>query len=183
MARSGVSRSTHYYTTRSVQYKWPTQQLLVWRFVMYATGGTLIGVFAVFLQIQQQLELGIPWILPYGITVGALTVIFLFIMDAMLMQKTLLPGIVMLGAFILFVLYLAGMIETALQLFGSPSNINSNCNTYVFNQASSGVSLSTFAFLEQRAICQSWDAAFAFWIVGLVFLVWIIVLASQVNRS
>lgn len=150
---------------------------------MYGTGGTLLGIFATFLMIQQQLELGIPWILPYGITVGALTIIFLLIMDASLLQKALLPGIVMLGAFILIVLYMAGMVETALQLFGSPSNINSNCNTYVFDQSSSGVSLTTFAFLEQRAICQSWDAAFAFWIVGLVFLVWIIVLASQVNRA
>ncbi|PSK38477.1 hypothetical protein C1H76_2729 [Elsinoe australis] len=181
MARS-QSRSTRYYTTQTVQYVWPTQQLLGWRFVMYATGGTIIGVFAAFLIAQQQLELGIPWIFPYGITVGALTILFLFVIEAMISQRTLLPGLVMLGAFILLVLYLAGLIETALQLFGSASNINSNCQTFVTDQPSSGVSLATFAFLQQRSICQSWQAVFAFWIVGVVFLVWLMVLASQVNR-
>lgn len=168
---------------------------------MYATGGTIIGVFAAFLIAQQQLELGIPWIFPYGITVGALTILFLFVIEAMISQRTLLPGLVMLGAFILLVLYLAGLIETALQLFGSAvsdppvnyvyiaselttsqSNINSNCQTFVTDQPSSGVSLATFAFLQQRSICQSWQAVFAFWIVGVVFLVWLMVLASQVNR-
>ena len=28
---------------------------------MYATGGVLIGIFAAFITIQQQLRLGIPW--------------------------------------------------------------------------------------------------------------------------
>ena len=57
MARS-VSR------TRVVvrqSYYWPDQQLNGWILVMLATGGTLIGVFAVFIQQQQQLGLGIPW--------------------------------------------------------------------------------------------------------------------------
>ncbi|KAF2219199.1 hypothetical protein BDZ85DRAFT_206523 [Elsinoe ampelina] len=182
MARS-VSRSTRYYTTQTVQYIWPTQQLLGWRFVMYATGGTIIGVFAAFLIAQQQLQLGIPWIFPYGITVGALTIIFLFVMEAMITQRKLLPGLVMLGGFILLVLYLAGLIETALQLFGSGSNVNGNCQTFVINQPSRGVTLATFAFLQQRSICQSWQAVFAFWIVGVVFLIWLIFLASQVNNK
>lgn len=45
-------------------------------------------------------------------------------MDISLLQKALLPGIVMLGAFILIVLYLAGMIETALQMFSSPVSVS-----------------------------------------------------------
>ena len=63
MAPSRVSRSTRVYTTRTTidQYKWPTQQLLIWRFVMYGTGGTLLGIYASFLVIQQQMSLGIPW--------------------------------------------------------------------------------------------------------------------------
>lgn len=119
---------------------------------------------------------------PYGIVVGALTIVHLFLMEYMLLQRALLPGIVMLGSFVLFVLYIAGMVETAIQLFGSPSNINNNCNTYVFDMPSSGVSLDTFAFISQRSICQSWDAYFAFWLVGVVWLAYAVVLASQVNR-
>ena len=32
-------------------------------------------------------------------------------------------------------------------------------------------------------IGQCWSAAFAFWIIGTVFLVWIMVMASQVNQN
>lgn len=56
---------------------------------------------------------------PYGVTVGVLTIIFLWVIEVMLYQRNLLPGVVMLGAFILFVLYLTGLIECAIQLFGS----------------------------------------------------------------
>jgi hypothetical protein len=30
---------------------------------------------------------------------------------------------------------------------------------------------------------QCWNAAFAFWIIGTVFFVWIMVMASQVNQN
>lgn len=56
---------------------------------------------------------------PYGITVGALTIVFLLIMDVAIMQRSLLPGWVLLGAFVLLVLYMAGLIETGIQLFGN----------------------------------------------------------------
>lgn len=59
MARSSVSR------TRVVvrqSYYWPDWQLNLWIIVMLAAGGLLVGVFAEFLSIQQQLgHLGIPW--------------------------------------------------------------------------------------------------------------------------
>ena len=74
------------------------------------------------------------------------------------------------------------MLWSSAQTNTPQSNINGACNTYIFSQPSSGISLDTLAYLEQRAICQSWDAVFAFWIVGLIFLLWVIVLASQVNR-
>ena len=32
-------------------------------------------------------------------------------------------------------------------------------------------------------IGQCWNAAFAFWIIGTVFFVWIMVMASQVNQN
>jgi len=56
-------------------------------------------------------------IMPYGVTVGALTIIFIFIAEIMLAQRNLDPSYIMLGSFILFVLYLAGLIETAIEVF------------------------------------------------------------------
>jgi hypothetical protein len=137
-------------------------------------------------------------------------------MIILLAQKKLQPAWVMLGTFILIALFLAGLIETAIQLFGNVSspalisfslflfssrpepsvlphrqhvdiskqgNVNSYCNRYVNNNNIRGVSIDTLAWLEQNSICSQWDAAFAFWIIGLVFLVWMMVMAAQVNNK
>ncbi|KAI6869926.1 hypothetical protein KC343_g7651 [Hortaea werneckii] len=181
MARSSASR------TRVVvrqSYYWPDQQLNFWIIVMLATGGVLIGVFAAFIVQQQRLGgLGIPWIMPFGISVGSLTVIFIWILIILIYQRRLLPGVVMIGSFILLVLYLTGLIETAIQLFGPDGNINGNCETYVYDNPQNDLTLNTLAWLQQNSICQSWDAVFAFWIIGAVFLVWMIILGAQVARG
>ncbi|KAK3706823.1 hypothetical protein LTR37_012502 [Vermiconidia calcicola] len=176
MARS-VSR------TRVVvrqSYYWPDQQLNFWIIVMLATGGTLIGVFASFMMAQQQLQLGVPWIMPFGITVGSLTVVLILIFLLLIFQRRLLPGLVMVSCFILLILYITGLVETAIQLFGPKGNIIGNCQLL---QESTGVSVNTLAWLEQNSVCQSWQAVFAFWIIGGVFLVWMIVLGSMVARG
>lgn len=120
-------------------------------------------------------------IMPYGITVGALTVIFVWIMLILIYQRRLLPGVVMIGSFILLVLYITGLIETALQLFRSTTSIQGNCSQ--LKAPSKGLTVNMLAYLELYSICQSWDAAFAFWIVGAVFLLWMIILGAQVARG
>lgn len=90
---------------------------------------------------------------PYGVTVGALTVLFILIEMALIAQRRLLPGIMMLLSFILLVLYITGIIATAIQLFGGP-NINNQCNTYVNNMKVTGASANTLAWLEQQSICE-----------------------------
>jgi len=138
--------------------------------------------------------------MPYGVTVGALAIIFIIIEIVYIAQRKLLPGTMMLFSFILLVLFITGVIGTAIQLFAGP-NINNQCNTYVFGDSASGPNLDTLAFLQQRNICeytllcvdleskannsigQCWQAVFAFWIVGSVFLVWMMVMASQVNSN
>ena len=122
-------------------------------------------------------------IMPFGIAVGALTVIFVLIMLGLISQRRLLPGAVMLGSFILLVLYITGIVETAIQLFGPVGNINGNCQRYVTNNQSHDLSINTLAWLQQKSICDSWDAVFAFWIVGAVFLLWMIILGSRVARG
>jgi hypothetical protein len=91
--------------------------------------------------------------MPYGVTVGALALIFIIIEIVFIAQRKLLPGTMMLLSFILLVLFIAGIIGTAIQLFGGP-NINNQCNTYVFNDDASGPNMDTLAFLQQRNICK-----------------------------
>ena len=125
--------------------------------------------------------------MPYGITVGSLTVVFIFIMLGLIYQRRLLPGVVMIGSFILLVLYITGIIETAIQLFGPAGDVNAKCNLYVYSQRHNpqfqGQSIETLAWLQQNATCNSWLAVFSFWIIGAVFLVWMIVLGSMVARG
>jgi hypothetical protein len=92
-------------------------------------------------------------IMPYGVTVGALAIIFIIIELVYIAQRKLLPGIMLLFSFILLVLFIAGIIGTAIQLFGGP-NINDQCNTYVLNSNAAGPSLNTLANLQQRNICK-----------------------------
>jgi hypothetical protein len=92
-------------------------------------------------------------IMPYGVTVGALAVFFIVIEIVFIAQRRLLPGTMMLLSFILLVLFIAGIIGTAIQLFAGP-NINNQCNTYVFNNAYEGPNRDTLAYLQQRNICE-----------------------------
>jgi hypothetical protein len=121
--------------------------------------------------------------MPFGITVGGLLILFILLMLTLIVQRRLLPGILILGSFILLVLFITGMIETAIQLFGPNGDIASKCETFVFNNPSNDLSIATLAWLQQNSICQSWLAVFAFWIIGSVFLVYLIVLASMVAQS
>jgi hypothetical protein len=157
------------------KYYWPDLQLNIWTIVMLATAGLILGVSAQFMSIQSAMELGTPWyvhhlcpsysplsaseylhrrrIMPYGVTVGALAIIFIIIEIVYISQRRLLPGVMMLFSFILLVLFIAGIIGTAIQLFAGP-NINNQCNTFVFDDASSGANMNTLAFLQQRNICK-----------------------------
>ena len=119
---------------------------------------------------------------PYAIATGCITLVFIFILLALILQRQLLPGIVVLGSFILFVLYLTGLIETSIQLYGPTGSVNSYCNMY---RPSSGVrdGEATLAYLQTQGICNDWKAAFAFWMVGTVFSLWMMVMSFQVNRD
>ena len=59
----------------------------------------------------------------------------------------------MLLSFVLLVLFITGVIGTAIQLFGGP-NINNQCNTYVSNMKVTGPSINTLAWLQQNNICK-----------------------------
>jgi hypothetical protein len=66
----------------------------------------------------------------------------------------LLPGIIIIGSFILLVLWLTGLIETSLQLYGVVANVNDNCRIYVEDNKSWGNNINTLAWLTQSTICE-----------------------------
>lgn len=122
-------------------------------------------------------------IFPYFITTSSLTVVFIALLLYLIAQRRLLPSIVIIGAFIFFVLWLTGLVVVSMELWGGVNGSGSvagNCDALVFNSAPIGLSQATLAWLEQKSICQSWQAVFAFALVGCVFLVWILVIAVQV---
>ncbi|KAL8832970.1 MAG: hypothetical protein Q9170_004606 [Blastenia crenularia] len=166
---------------RRRKYHWPEAQLNFWLVIMIIASAVILGIFAYLVSIQNTLKLGIPWILPYMITVSALAIIFIIIMLGLISQRQLLPGVVVLGSFILFVLWLTGLIETSIQLYGPSGAVNSYCgsrpNIRVID------SQQTAVWLANNGLCTDWRAGFAFEIVGTIFLLWMMVMAYQVNRD
>lgn len=86
----------------------------------------------------------------------------------------------MIGGFILFVLWLVGLIVISVQLWGPSGSVSSVCDISVFSQSPTGQSEHTLAWLQQKSICQSWQAVFAFGLVGEIFLLWLMTMAYQV---
>ena len=120
---------------------------------------------------------------PFAIVTASLSLLFLAAILVLAGRRMLIPGGILLGGFILFVLWLTALIETAIQLYGTSANINGNCQQYVTGESFRGVSIETLAYLTQLTICNLWKAAFAFEIVAAVLYIWIMVLAFQVQRG
>lgn len=80
---------------------------------------------------------------------------FVVLLLFLIYQRRLLPSIVMIGGFILFVLWMVGLIVVSAQLWGPSGSVSSNCNLAVFSQNPTGQTLETLAWLEQKNICQS----------------------------
>ena len=43
------------------KYRWPPLQLNFWLLIMLVGSATILGVFAYFITVQGQMELGVPW--------------------------------------------------------------------------------------------------------------------------
>ncbi|RMZ85469.1 hypothetical protein DV737_g813, partial [Chaetothyriales sp. CBS 132003] len=162
------------------RYHWPELQLNLWIFVVLAGASTVLGINAWFIVVQKQMQLGIPWLFTFAIVTASLTILFLLLILLLAARRLLIPGGILLGSFILFVLWLTTLIETAIQLFGS-GNVNSNCNRHVAGAPFSGVSIETLAWLTQSNICACWKASFAWSIILAVLFLWMIILAWQVQ--
>jgi hypothetical protein len=88
------------------------------------------------------------------VVTSALGVAFILLVLILAERHFLLPGIIIIGSFILCVLWLTGLIETALQLYGVVGDVNANCQIYVENNKSWGNNINTLAWLAQSTICE-----------------------------
>jgi hypothetical protein len=79
-------------------------------------------------------------------------------------QRQLLPGIVIMGSFILFVLWTVGLIVISVQLWGPSGSVNANCQLFINTKSSTGANTDTLAWLEQHSICTSIFPLFCYWI-------------------
>ncbi|KAJ5584460.1 uncharacterized protein N7459_004260 [Penicillium hispanicum] len=164
-----------------LSYHWPEIQLNVWLIVVLSGSATCLGIFSWFMVIQSQMDLGTPWLFPFMVVTSALAVFFIFLVLGLIARRILLPGILILGSFILFALWLTGLIETSLQLYGVAGNVNDNCQIYVFDNASRGNNINTLAWLAQSTICNCWRTAFAFELVNTIFYLWMMIMSWQVH--
>jgi hypothetical protein len=94
------------------------------------------------------------------VTIGCLTILFLVFLLVLSNNDALTPGICMLFCAVLFTLYLTGLIETGVQLFGN-GHVALNCQTYVNNVNIVGPGVNTLAWLEENNICPSSPCAMA----------------------
>lgn len=92
---------------------------------------------------------------PYWITVSSLTIAFIALLLWLISQRRLLPSIVILGAFMFFVLWLVGLIVVSIEMWSASGSVSSNCDRLVFNTSPSGNNLQTLAWLQQKSICES----------------------------
>lgn len=118
---------------------------------------------------------------PFQISIGALTLVWVLIIAGLVTQQQVFPPyIVIIGSFIGFVLWLTGLIQMAITLYGPNGNVDSYCNRY---RPRVGASEATLVWLHNNGLCQDWRAAFAMQVVGTVFLLWMMVLSWGVNQD
>ena len=140
-------------------------------------------------------------------TTGGVSVIAVIFVALLIAQKRMIPGLMMMIAFALFVLYMTGLVETGIQLFG-PGTISNNCQRYVQHSKVTGLSVDTLAWLSQNDLCEclpkqipamrdradfvrrgltgcaivgnEWYTLFVFWFVGAMLGPWMLIMAMQV---
>ncbi|KAE8382635.1 hypothetical protein BDV26DRAFT_288429 [Aspergillus bertholletiae] len=168
---------------RRRRYHWPELQLNIWILIVLSASAICMGIFAWLMSVQSEMRLGTPWLFPFMVVSGALGIFFIILILILAAQRFLLPGIIILGSFILFVLWLTGLIETSLQLYGVVGNVDDNCQIYVIDNRAGGNNMQTLAWLTQKTICDCWKTAFAFELVNTIFFLWMMIMSWQVNRD
>ncbi|KAJ6779575.1 hypothetical protein PWT90_04739 [Aphanocladium album] len=178
---TGSSVHEHRRVVHVRTYDWPTYQINIWIFVMLLASSSILGVFATFLQTQAQMDLPVPWYLPYYVAVAAVSLAFLLTVMWLIWRRRLLPAIVMIGALVMFVLWMVGLVATSVELWGS-GGVQSVCSVQVWNQNPHGTDVATLAWMQQRNTCQTWYLVFAMGLTGVIFEIWVMIISYKVYR-
>ncbi|RAK72734.1 uncharacterized protein BO72DRAFT_259124 [Aspergillus fijiensis CBS 313.89] len=169
---------------RRRRYHWPELQLNIWLIIVLSANAICLGIFAWFMSVQNELHLDIPWLFPYMTVTAALGLFFIILIYVLTAQRFLLPGIILVGSFILFALWLTGLIETSLQMYGVVANVDSNCRNFILvKNHPTGDNLQTLAWLTESTICNCWRMAFAFELINTIFYAWMMIMSWQVHRD
>lgn len=91
---------------------------------------------------------------PFGITVGALTLALVIVIDILEIKRSLVPGVMIMLTFLFFALYMTSTIETGIILFGTGNNVDKQCKNNINNNPITGQSIATLAWLELNSICE-----------------------------
>lgn len=96
----------------------------------------------------------------------------------------LLPLPILLVSFILFVLWLTGLIKSSIELWGPMGSVNDNCVRYVYQAGFwGGRTLDTLARIQQEGMCNLWKTAFAVEMIACFCLVWLGMVSWQVRAA
>lgn len=90
---------------------------------------------------------------PYYITVASFSILYVALLVFLLARHRLLPAIVMIGAFLVSILWFVGLVVVSIQLWGS-NGVNGECNLRVFDRSPRGDSQETLAWLMEKSICE-----------------------------
>lgn len=141
----------------------------------------MLGSFAYFTYIQQKLFVAVPWYYYFLLAICIVTIFFVFTVVGLYVVHLLLPIVVMIGSFVMFVLWLTGLVKASIELWGPLGSINDNCVRYVYNDDYwGGGSLYTLARIQQETVCNLWKTTFAMEMIATFLFVWMILLSWQV---
>ncbi|KAI9799025.1 MAG: hypothetical protein M1825_004921 [Sarcosagium campestre] len=137
---------------KTTRYHWPDVQLNFWLIVFLAASATTLGVFAYFITVQQQMSLNSPWYMPFWVATGSLGILFVVLIIYLVSTRQLIPGIVILGSFILFVLFLTGLVKISIELFGPQGSVSTNCA--LIDPPPREPSEASLAYLQNLNVCE-----------------------------
>ena len=120
------------------------------------------------------------------IVTSILTIFYVITIFILYAAHLLLPILVMIASFILFVLWITGLIKQSIELWGPQGSINDYCVRFVYNDsiwATEGRNRDTFARIQQETVCNIWKTTFSLELIATFLFMYMIFMSWQVIRS
>jgi len=150
-------------------------------FVIFVCSSVTLGTYSYFSYVQMRLTVGVPWYYPFFIDITSITLAFVVSLVVLYCIHMLLPIVVIIATFLLFVLWLTGLVKSSIELWGPLGSVNDNCVRFVYEAGFwRGATLDTLARIQQEGMCNLWKTAFAMEMIATLLLVWLFVMAWQV---